>query len=69
MEEKGVSPGQLERMHGSLEQMKGRLDVLRKAKEKVVVTKAKELWEKVTEPMQEGARMVFGRVKEGTDKN
>ncbi|SRR5258706_1850900 len=69
MEEKGVSPEQLERMHGSLEQMKGRLDVLRKAKEKAVVTKAKEVWEKVTEPMQGGARMIFGMAKEGTDKN
>ena len=32
MEEKGVAPEQLERMHGSLEQLKGRLDVLRKAR-------------------------------------
>src|SRR5258706_2833297 len=39
MEEKGVVPKQLKRMHGSLEQMKGRLDVLRKAKEVVVVRK------------------------------
>ena len=69
MEEKGVSPEQLERMHGSLEQMKERLDVLRRAKEKVVVTAAKEVWEgvlKATEPMQEGTRKIFGKVKEGT---
>lgn len=66
LEEKGVGPEQLERMHRSLDQMKGRLDILRKAKEKVVVTKAKEVWEKVTEPVQEGARKAFGKVeKEG----
>jgi len=47
MEEKGVSPEQLETMRSSLEQMKGRLDLLRKAKEKVVVTTAKEAWEGV----------------------
>lgn len=67
MEEKGVAPEQLEKMHGSLEQLKRRLDVLRKAKEKVVVTKAKEVWERATEPMQEGARVVFEKVKEWTD--
>jgi len=47
MEEKGVGPEQLEAMRGSLKQMKGRLDLLRKAKEKVVVTKAKEVREDV----------------------
>ena len=35
MEEKGVGPEQLERMHASLEQTEGRLDVLRMAKEEV----------------------------------
>ena len=66
MEEKGVDPEQLERMYCSLDQMKERLDILRKAKKKIVVTKAKEVWEKVTEPVQEGARKVCGKVeKEG----
>jgi chaperonin cofactor prefoldin len=64
MEEKGVSPEQLERMHGSVEQMKGKLNLLIKAKEKAAVTAAKEVWEKVTDPVQEGARKIFGKVKE-----
>jgi hypothetical protein len=62
MEEKGVGPEQLERVRGSMEDMKERLDLLRKAQEKVAVTKVKEkVWEgvrKVTEPAQEGVRKV-----------
>jgi hypothetical protein len=68
MEEKGVSLDQLEKMERSLEQMKGRLDLLRKAKDMEVVTKAKDVWGSVlraTEPVQNGARRVFGKVKEG----
>ena len=64
MEEKGVSPEQLERMRASLEQMKGRLDLLRKAKEKEGPTK--EVWKSVllvTEQVQERARKAFGKVK------
>ena len=41
MEEEGVSRDQLVKMQASLEDMKRRLDVLRKAQEKEMVTKAK----------------------------
>ena len=40
MEEQGVSRDQLDKMRGSVETMKKRLDLLRKAKEKVAVTNA-----------------------------
>ncbi len=43
MEEKGVSRDKLEKVRGSLEDMRKRLDVLRKAKERAVVTKAKDV--------------------------
>lgn len=72
MEEKGVSPEQLAKVRGSLEEMMERLDLLRKAQEKVAVTEGKEkgkgnVWKgvrKITVPVQEGVRKVSA-VQEG----
>ncbi len=71
LEERGVGPEQLKKVRSSLDEMKGRLDLLRKAKEKVAVTKAKKkVWEgvrKVPIPAQEGVRRV-NAVQEGDFK-
>ena len=68
MEEKGVGPEQLEKVRSSLDEMTGRLDLLRKAQEKVPVTKSKDKVRKnvrnVPTPAQEGVWRV-NAVQEG----
>lgn len=60
MEEKGVSLEQLEKVRRSLDQMKGRLELLRKARAKEVVTKIRKV--------REQARIVEEKAREGVRK-
>ena len=69
LEEKGVGPEQLKKVRSSLDEMTRKLDLLRKAQEKVAVTKAKKkVWEgvrKVPIPAQQEGVARVNSVQEG----